>query len=459
MAGPMARVLLLLLLLLAAPAVVAGNEVSASGNGTCVMKKVCEFACWNTEDEACFPGELTEFQCYQIYGHREWRDDKDCDCREFCEGEDPGPAQRDGGFEEKIANIFSIPAFIVLFRESLEVVLVLVIIIQFLQKSRANGTITEQQHTKFRREVYFGAGFGFLACICVGFGFLALISFALKDVKGEALLLLEGCLILITSAILSFMALNFYKMMYSKEAHERKMNATIAEAVKQAVASEGGSASFAKKHTFLVFAFMTGLREGLESILFLAAVVVDAKDLTSLPLPMITAVILARICGWCFFKGTNKVRVEYFMKGSACVLMFIAAGFFSVGTHNFQELAVFGTWSPKAERPWQNTAVFDASDCCNDKTNRFWVMIRALLGWQDQPTPVEFFAWFFYWMIIATFGYFMLKRVKKQLAEMKERWRLADEEAAAAEAGSADKSPKTLPTDQNLAVTAPAEAL
>jgi FTR1 family protein len=173
---------------------------------------------------------------------------------------------------------------------------------------------------------------------------------------------------------------------------------------------------------------MTGLREGLESILFLAAVVVDAKDLTSLPLPIITAVILARICGWCFFKSTNKVRVEYFMKGSSIVLMFIAAGFFSVGTHNFQELAVFGTWSPKADRPWQNTAVWNLSDCCNDKTNRFWVLMRAMLGWQDQPTPIEFFAWGFYWVVIFTVGSVMLRRVKKQLAEMQERWRQADAE-------------------------------
>jgi high-affinity iron transporter len=319
---------------------------------------------------------------------------------------------------------------VVLFRESLEVVLVLVIILQFLQKSRAKGTISDEQHRTFVLEVYTGAGFGFLACVALGVGILALIALALKDVKGETHLTLEGVLMLITSVILSFMALNFYKMMYAKEAHERKLAKYMEQALESCTGESGANASFSKKHTFLMFAFMTGLREGLESILFLSAIVVDAKDLTSLPIPIISAIILARIVGWCFFTGTSRMPVGVFMKCSSALLLFIAAGFFSSSSHNFQELGVFGTWNPKAERPWQNTKLYDARECCDDMTNRFWVFMRAMFGWQDQATPLEFFAYGIYWVLAIILGSLMLRRAKKQLEKMKESWRQVDEQKA-----------------------------
>lgn len=399
---------------------------------------VCDECCWNTEDDEPFLHNPDYMGCMQIYGHREWKDGLwiaeggDCPtCTDWCNcrycGADDG-CLPDGSYVASDVNIyFSVPAFVVLFRESLEVVLVLVIILQFLQKSRANESITAEQHTTFRREVYAGAGIGFLACVALGVGILVLISFALQDVKGETHLILEGTLMLITSCILSFMAVNFYKMMYAKEAHERKLAKHMETALE---AAQEGNGAFAKKHTFFMFAFMTGLREGLESILFLSAIVVDAKDLTSLPIPIISAIILARVVGWCIFTGTSRMPVAVFMKCSAAILLFIAAGFFSSATHNFQELGVFGTWNPKAERPWQNTRLYDARECCDDMTNRFWVFMRAMFGWQDQATPLEFFAYGTYWVLAIILGGLLLRRAKKQLERMKENWRQADEQKA-----------------------------
>lgn len=328
-----------------------------------------------------------------------------------------------------------------LFRESLEVVLVLVIILQFLQKSKDNGSISDEQHASFRREVYVGAGFGFIACIAFGVGILCLVSLALREVEGETHLLLEGTLMLITSVVLSVMALNFYKMLFAREAHERKMANHMRQALESAAASEQGRHTrFAKKHTFFVFAFMTGLREGLESILFLSAIVVDARDLSSLPIPIVSAIILARVVGWCFFRSTQGMPVAIFMKFCALLLLFIAAGFFSSSMHNFQELDVFGTWSPKSERPWQNRRVFDARECCNDMTNRFFVFMRAMFGWQDQPTPLEFLAYALYWIIAIIVGAVMLNRAKKHLEQMRESWRRADEQRARTDSEKFDGS-------------------
>ena len=75
--------------------------------------------------------------------------------------------------------------------------------------------------------------------------------------------------------------------------------------------------------------------------------------------------------------------------------------------------------------------VWDATVCCNDKTNRFFVLMRALFGWQDQATPIEIFAYILYWMVAIAIVTCMVLRAKKQMQKMVERWRLEDEQAAA----------------------------
>eukprot|EP00435_Cladocopium_sp_Y103_P028150 s182_g7.t1 len=390
--------------------------------------KICQWGCWDEEDEACHAG-LNDMQCAEIYGHVEWL--QGCDCVDAATGLRENitvAAPRSG-----VANIyFSVPAFVVLFRESLEVVIVLAIILQFLQKMKQDGMLEEGLYYKFRREVYVGASLGFALCLAFGIGFLALASLAYGLFEGDNERIFQFCMMTLTSMVLTFLAVNFYKMIFTKEAHERKMKRQMEQTLEATREAQEGSiqVGFGKKHAFFVLAFTTGLREGLESIVFLVGVISDVKDLSSLPIPIISALILSRLVGCCFFQGTKKVRVDWFMRGSAILLMFIAAGFFSASMHQLQELDVFGIWSPRAERPWQNQQVWDARECCNDKTNRFFVLMRALFGWQDQATPIEIFAWLLYWVIGMLLVGCMIRRAKQQLAKKMEEWKKQDEAAA-----------------------------
>jgi len=407
----------------------------------------CDWGCFDATSNVC--QNTTQQQCTS--GNKQWA--KKCLCRTEQGVLINGVAEAKA---EAVNIYFSIPAFIVLFRESLEVVIILVIIVQFLHKAKTEGTIDETLFKTFRNEVYAGATLGFFVCMVLGIGFLILASFAYKLFTGDGEIIFEGIMMILTSFILSFLALNFYKMIHTKRAHERKMEKKIQETVNTQKSADG-KGEFGKKHAFFVLAFTTGLREGMESIIFLTGVVADVKDLSSLPIPIISALILARVVGYIFFQGTKKVRVDWFMLGSAVLLLFIAAGFFTSSMHNFQELDLFGTWSPKSQRPWQNSRVFNATECCNDKTNKFWVLMRAMLGWQDQPTPMEFFAYAFYWLMIVSIGHFMVRRAKKQMAklikELDEYDRIKAEEANNKPQSSVMDEPKKDPIsspDANL---------
>lgn len=435
-----------------APPHSAGDQCDyTEGDDTYVGELVCSYGCWDEEDEACLSG-LSNQDCAEIYGHVVWLEACSCFCRAtvctwgcletdgtcsanvteaecgvdagstwsacLCETLDDGQTVTESSDAAK-SIYFSIPAFIVLFRESLEVVIVLVIILQFLSKVHERGDISDELFRRFKFEVYLGASLGFCICVVLGVGFLCLASLLYKQFKGDNRLIFEGIMMLVTCVVLSFLGLQFYKMTHSKEAHEKKfqerMEIAESEARRAAVAS--AKPDWGKKHGFFVLAFTTGLREGMESIVFLVGVISDVQDLKALPIPIITALIAARLCGCLFFQGTKRVNIERFMKGSAFLLLCIAAGFFSSSMHMFQELDVFGTWSPKEERPWQNDRVWDATDCCNDKTNRLFVLLRAMLGWQDQATPVELFAYAVYWILAVSIGVVMVAKVKREMAE------------------------------------------
>ncbi|OLQ14223.1 hypothetical protein AK812_SmicGene1709 [Symbiodinium microadriaticum] len=259
--------------------------------------KICQWGCYDEEDEACHPG-LTNMQCAEIYGHVEWI--QVCDC-----------VDEATGLRDNItvaaprlapANLyFSVPAFVVLFRESLEVVIVLAIIMQFLTKMKNDGLLEVNLFYKFRREVYIGASLGFALCLLFGVGFLALASLTYQLLSrgtwkqfwlfdGDNERIFQFCMMSLTCIVLTFLAVNFYKMMiYSKEAHERKMKRQMEETLEATqAATDGGEVAFGKKHAFFVLAFTTGLREGLESIVFLVGVISDVKDLSALPLPIIS---------------------------------------------------------------------------------------------------------------------------------------------------------------------------
>mmetsp|Transcript_59327 Transcript_59327/g.143208 ORF Transcript_59327/g.143208 Transcript_59327/m.143208 type:complete len:303 (+) Transcript_59327:46-954(+) len=211
--------------------VASGGTLSWSQSCNCVcLEYVCDMGCWDQEDEACL-ADTNNMQCAEIYGHVEWS--AKCNCRLLGSGEVANQATSSG----QASIYFSVPAFVVLFRESLEVVIVLVIIIQFLHKAKDDGMITSENFTRFRREVYIGASVGFLLCMCIGVGFLALASLFRGLFKGDSLRVFDGVMMIITSLVLSFLALNFFKMIHAKEGHERKMRECVERTV--AAAKEG----------------------------------------------------------------------------------------------------------------------------------------------------------------------------------------------------------------------------
>merc|ERR1719316_1178625 len=109
--------------------------------------------------------------------------------------------------------------------------IVLVILIQFLEKTHEEGGISKDVLRGFKREVYMGALLGFAGCLIFGIGVLCAASLVYQAFEGDNRRLFEGIMMFVTSFILTYLALSFYKMINSKEAHERKMHELLQQSL------------------------------------------------------------------------------------------------------------------------------------------------------------------------------------------------------------------------------------
>ena len=47
----------------------------------------------------------------------------------------------------------------------------------------------------------------------------------------------------------------------------------------------------------------------------------------------------------------------------------------------FQQAGLWGPLYPYESIPWYNEIMWDTSGCCDDTTNKFWALVRALFGY------------------------------------------------------------------------------
>jgi hypothetical protein len=151
-------------------------------------------------------------------------------------------------------------------------------------------------------------------------------------------------------------------------------------------------------------AFTAVLREGIESIVFLAGVG-SQTAWTALPLACFAGLVVGLAIGAIVYYGGKSIRdLRIFFAVSTFVLFFIAAGQVSLGTQLLSFAGAFGPYAAWTdELSWQYRPVADLTYCCNDNNeggNQFWVLMRAMFGFQARPTPMILILYVTYWVAV-----------------------------------------------------------
>lgn len=282
--------------------------------------------------------------------------------------------------------IFSVAAFFVVLREVLEACLVVGIILAYLIKT---GT------SHMAKWVWAGTGAGLAISVAAGVA-LTIVFYVRGDqlFNGTTAAIFEGATYSLAVVLLTWMIVWMAAM-------GRRLRETMEASVERALDAGGG-------WRLAALALVQVAREGIETVIFMAGAAGgpsadSGTGWRSIPLPAAAALALGVAASVATFQGLIALDVTRLLALSSGVLVGFAAGLASRAAHEFQEADLFGGYEglTQASRPWWNKQLWDTSGCCNDKSNAFFGLARALFGYADSPTFVEVIAYLAYWVLIA----------------------------------------------------------
>jgi len=163
-----------------------------------------------------------------------------------------------------------------------------------------------------------------------------------------------------------------------------------------------------RAHAMSVFvlAMTAVLREGIESVIFLAGVGSNVPP-TSIPLACLAGLIVGLAVGAFIFYGGRSIRdLRVFFCISTFMLFLIAAGQVALGTLLLSSAGAFGKYSAWTDQlTWQYRPLSDWSACCSESLNapnKLFPFLKAIFGYTERPTPIITIMYCGYWAAVLT---------------------------------------------------------
>jgi len=239
--------------------------------------------------------------------------------------------------------------FIIGFREALEAALIVGIMLSYLRKTG---------HGALERHVLLGAAAGIVASVLTAIAFNA---FSIKF-EGANEQVFEAATMLVAATVLSYMMLWM--------ARNTQVRHQIGESVKNTL-SQGGNALF-------LLAFFAVYREGVETVLLLAAASFNSASGTNVP-EFVLGIAGAVAVGWLIFEAGVRINLKTLFLVTSVVLLFFASGLVS---HAVAELQEAGVITFGLQQAWDASGILA-------KGNDAYLVARSLLGYTPTPSVLE----------------------------------------------------------------------
>ncbi len=263
-------------------------------------------------------------------------------------------------------------SLIITFRETLEVALIVGIILGYLARTK---------QTKYNNVVYVGIISGIVASIIVAVLFTKLAG----GFTGRAEEIFEGITMLIGALLLTTMIIWMMKQKHMTKALEHKVNKELVDAHKSGL---------------FLLVFISVLREGVETVIFLGAAsfVSSSNNMTGALAGIVGAVML----GYALFVGSMKMNIKKFFNITGILLILFAAGLVAHGIHELEEAKIIPT---VMEHVWDmNPPVNpDGSYPILHEKGYIGSILAGLFGYNGNPSLTEVLGYAMYLIIIAVF--------------------------------------------------------
>lgn len=353
-------------------------------------------------------------------------------------------------------DVFAVPVFLVVFRETLETVIIVSVLLAFLKQTLdgPNGDI--KVYKQLRRQVWLGTGIGFFICMIVAAALIGVFYTVGSNSWDKHEYYYEGAFSLFASLIISVMGAALLRVGKMQAKWRVKLAKALESPLK--AGSKGWVKKSLEKYAMFVLPFITVLREGIEAVVFVAGVSFSASA-KSIPLPTVVGLLAGCFVGYVLYKGGSSTKLQLFLVVSTCLLYLVGAGLFSRSVWSF-EMAKWNEYiGGEADEFGNGPGSYDIDqsvwhvNCCasTDTIQNGWSIFNAILGWTNSATYGSVISYNLYWICV------MLGFIVMRFHETHGRWPFTKAKAPAAavndtESHASSTIPKNIPTEKTTTV-------
>jgi high-affinity iron transporter len=337
------------------------------------------------------------------------------------------------------ASVFAVPVFFVVFRETIETVIVVSVLLAFLKQTLDGPQRDVKTYKKLVKQVWLGAILGLLICLIVGAGIIAVFYTKGRDAWTHTEYYWEGSFALVAAIIIGILGAALLRVSKLQDKWRVKLALALESQPVTSGGKRGAFKRFCEKYCMFFVPFITVVREGLEAIVFIAGVSFSSPA-TAVPLAVVVGLIAGCAIGYILYKGGASSKLQIFLVVSTCLLYLVAAGLFSRSVWYFEA------------QDWNNAVGSDAAELGagagsydidrsvwhvnfgNPELNGGggWGIFNAILGWTNSATYGSVISYNLYWLCV------ILGFLAMRYKEVKGHWplRKAKEEKDALSSGS-----------------------
>lgn len=292
-------------------------------------------------------------------------------------------------------------AFLITFREALEAILIVGLIISYLTRLNAN---------KYNKWVYLGV---FLAIVS---SFIVALIFQVVLTGFSSF----GAEVYLKVGIMFASVLLLTHMVHWMKKQSKDINSDLQKKIQAVVTA--GSASAMIIHSYLVV-----VREGVETVFYFAAI--SGGDITKVftSYGALSGLLMALLIGYFFFTGTMKISLKAFFNVTGVLIMFIAAGLLVQGIGILQDLGKMGSiiTTPEGKpAPLYNIIEFMPEHYVDEVhyerdtgkevmiSGQIGLFMAAMFGYSHNPSFEQVAAYWLYFIGVFLWVRFLGKRSK-----------------------------------------------
>jgi len=263
-----------------------------------------------------------------------------------------------------------IAPIIVSLREGIEAALIIALMLSYLRKTgRENMT----------RLVIGGTSLAFVASV----GLAAVMAIVWGAFEGPMLGIFEGSVVILAALLLTSMIFWMWKA-----------GAGIAKEIEGSV-EEGAKM---RNLSLPILAFALILREGVELVLFTAALAIQEGYTTYVGVTL--GLMLAGIVGFGIYRGSLRISFKSFFNSTSVLLVLFAAGMIAYGIHELQE-AGFLLLGPLEVWNINPPLLPDGSYPPLHEKGFIGGIAKALFGYNGNPSALEVTGYFVYLALVS----------------------------------------------------------